>query len=61
MRGMLQVNVTVGFLYGAGAETLIVVTSTSGITGNFVSQSEKQESGVYTQKTKRNTCLGIRC
>ena len=54
-------EMTVGFLYGAGAETLIFVTGTSGnYLKLFVSRQQKPKSAVDTQKTKRNRCLGIR-
>ena len=49
-----HVSLTVGFLYGAGAETLIFVT------GTWL-PAEKPKSAVYSQKTKKNRCLGIRC
>ena len=53
---------TVGFLYGAGAETLIFVTGTSGKKSeSFRLPAEKPKSAVDTQKTKKNRCLGIRC
>ena len=53
---------TVGFLYGAGAETLIFATGTSGKKSeNFRLPAEKPKSAVDTQKTKKNRCLGIRC
>ena len=53
---------TVGFLYGAGAETLIFATGTSGKKSeNFHVPAEKPKSAVDTQKTKKNRCLGIRC
>ena len=55
-------EMTVGFLYGAGAETLIFVTGTSGKKSeNFRLPAEKPKSAVDTQKTKKNRCLGIRC
>ena len=55
-------KMTVGFLYGAGAETLIFVTGTSGKKSeNFRLPAEKPKSAVDTQKTKKNRCLGIRC
>ena len=51
-----------GFSYGAGAETLIFVTGTSGKYPKlFVSRQKKPKSAVDTQKTKKNSCLGIRC
>ena len=54
--------ITVGFLYGAGAETLIFATGTSGKKSeNFRVPAEKPKSAVDTQKTKKNRCLGIRC
>ena len=53
---------TVGLLYGAGAETLIFVTGTSGKKSEtFRPLAEKPKSAVDTQKTKKNWCLGIRC
>ena len=53
---------TVGFLYGAGAETLIFVTGTSEkISETSRLPAEKPKSAVDTQKTKKNRCLGIRC
>ena len=53
---------TVGFLYGAGAETLIFVTGTSGKKSEtFRLPAEKPKSAADTQKTKKNRCLGIRC
>ena len=58
----LFVCLTVGFLYGAGAETLIFTTGTSGKKSeNFRLPAEKPKSAVDTQKTKKNRCLGIRC
>ena len=58
----LQTKMTVGFLYGAGAETLIFVTGTSGKKSEtFRLPAEKPKSAVDTQKTKKNRCLGIRC
>ena len=51
-------QVTAEFLYGAGPETLIVVT---GALGKFCPRAEKPETVVYTQKTKKNRGLGIRC
>ena len=53
---------TVGFLYGPGAETLIFVTGTSGkISENFRLPAEKPKSAVDTRKTKKKRRLGIRC
>ena len=44
---------TVGFLYGAGAETLIFVTGTSGKKSEiFRLPAEKTKSAVDTQKTQ---------
>ena len=59
-------SMTIGFLYGAGAETLIYVTGTSAKYPKICLPAEKPESAVYTQKTKKdinqeNRCLGIRC
>ena len=55
-------RLTVGFLYGAGAETLKFVTRTSEkIPENFRVPTEKPKSAVDTQKTNKNRCLGIRC
>ena len=52
--------VTVGFLYGAGAETLILVTGTSGKYPKlFGSRQKKPKSAVDTQKNKKHGCLGI--
>ena len=49
-------------LYGAGAETPIFVTGTSRkITESSCLPTEKSKSAVYTQKAKKNRCLGIRC
>ena len=42
-------KMSVGLLYGAGAETLILVPGTS---GNILSPGRKPKSAVYTQKTK---------
>ena len=45
---------TVWFLYGAGAETLICVTGTSGKKSENVRlPAEKPKSAVDTQKTKK--------
>ena len=44
-------NMTVGFLYDAGAETLIFVTGTS---GKDLTLGRQTKSAVYTQKTNRN-------
>ena len=46
-------SMTVGILYGPGAETLILVTITLG--------TRKTKSAVYTRDTKRNRSLGIQC
>ena len=53
---------TVGFLYGAGAETLIFVTGTSGKkkTKLFVSR-KKNQSQRWIPRKPRKMCLGIRC
>ena len=50
---------TAGFLYGAGAETLIFVTGTSGKKSeNFRLPAEKPKSAVDTQKTKKIQVFG---
>ena len=52
-------KMTVRFLYGAGAETLIFVPGTSGKKSEtFRLPAEKPKSAVDTQKTKKNRCLG---
>ena len=51
---------TVGFLYGAGAETLIFATGTSGKKSeNFRVPAEKPKSAVDTQKTKKKTGVWV--
>ena len=45
---------TVGFLYGAGAETLIIVTGTSGKkSGNLRPPTEKPKSAVDPRKPRK--------
>ena len=62
LRANFVLTMTAGFLYGAGAETLIFVTGTSGKKSeNFRLPAEKPKSAVDTQKTKKNRRLGIRC
>ena len=48
----------VGFLYGAGAETIILATR---VLGKVCGQAEKPKPAVYTQKNKKNSGLGIQC
>ena len=48
-------NLTVGVLYGAGAETLILVIGTL---GNICPPGRKTKTAVYTQKPKKNRGLG---
>ena len=53
---------TVGFLYGAGAVTLIFRDRhLRKLAEHFCLPAEKLKSAVYTLKTKKNRCLGIRC
>ena len=47
----------VGFLYGAGAETLLLVTMAL---GEICPREEKPKTVVYSQKTNNTTGLGIR-
>ena len=42
---------TAGFLYGAGADTLILAI---GALGKIVFSTRKLKAAVYTQKTKKN-------
>ena len=46
-----------GFLYGPGAETLILVTSAL---GKICPRAEKPKPAVHTHKTKKNRGLGTR-
>ena len=48
----------VGFLYGAGAETLVLVTGALREVCDCPGQ-QNQKTGVYTQKTKKNRGLGV--
>ena len=47
-----------GFLYGAGAETLIFVT---GALGKICPRARKQKQWCTPRKTNKNACLGILC
>ena len=50
--------VTVGFLYGAGAETLIFVTGRSAF---LVPRQKNQSQRCIPRKPRKNRCSGIRC
>ena len=54
----IRIQATVGFLYGAGAETQILVTGTPGKI--MSSRAERTKSVVYTKKTKKKRGSGIR-
>ena len=57
-----QEDVTVGFLCGAGAETLIFVTGTSGKYRSFSAPGRKTKvSCGYPENQEKSKCLGIRC
>ena len=53
----LSALLTVGFLYGAGAE--FRDRHLRKVSKNSCLPAEKPKSAVYTQKTKRNRCLSI--
>ena len=53
--------ITVRFSYGAGAETLFSWQAPQENNRKFCLPAEKPKSAVYTQKTKKNRCLGILC
>ena len=53
-----HVDMTVGFLYGAGAETLLFVTGTS---GKKLSPDRKTKVSGASPENQEKMCLGIRC
>ena len=50
---------TVGFLYGAGAETLIFVTGTSGKYPKLFVSRQKNQSQVWIPRKPRKICVWV--